>query len=256
MPKYYVVWVGRVTGVFTNWSDVKKQVDGFPRGKYELFKTYEEAEAAYFVGYGTYKLNSIRKNDKAGDKESVLTAKAQEHGKVLTILGGNIDVIYCEGVCESNPGKSGSGISVYRESKLSELYYGAYNPKAASKGAALNALYQAMLVAKQTSYGKKVQIFSNSKYAINCITDRAYFWKKNGWNKKKIGKIQNLEIIREIYEVYELIKHRVAISYVKAHVGIEGNELADRMAIFSIDQQAISFSGYTGSLDVQEILNF
>ncbi|MGK7944173.1 MAG: viroplasmin family protein [Microcystaceae cyanobacterium] len=45
--KYYVVWNGRKTGIFTNWEDCKKQVDGFKGARYKSFKTRGEAEEAF-----------------------------------------------------------------------------------------------------------------------------------------------------------------------------------------------------------------
>jgi ribonuclease HI len=45
--KYYVVWNGRKRGIFTNWEDCKRQVDGFKGARYKSFKTREEAEEAF-----------------------------------------------------------------------------------------------------------------------------------------------------------------------------------------------------------------
>lgn len=45
--KYYVVWAGRETGIFTSWDHTKKQVDKFPQAKYKSFKTQAEAEDAF-----------------------------------------------------------------------------------------------------------------------------------------------------------------------------------------------------------------
>jgi ribonuclease HI len=45
--KFYVVWTGRESGVFTTWDDCKKQVDGFEGAKYKSFKTEAEANAAF-----------------------------------------------------------------------------------------------------------------------------------------------------------------------------------------------------------------
>ncbi|MCL2291447.1 MAG: ribonuclease H family protein [Bacteroidetes bacterium] len=52
--KYYVVWQGRVCGVFNNWNDCKAQVDGFEGAKYKSFETKAEAEKAYTNGYKEY----------------------------------------------------------------------------------------------------------------------------------------------------------------------------------------------------------
>jgi len=52
--KYYVVWQGRICGVFDNWNDCKTQVDGFEDAKYKSFETKTEAEKAYTDGYKNY----------------------------------------------------------------------------------------------------------------------------------------------------------------------------------------------------------
>ena len=95
--------------------------------------------------------------------------------------------------------------------------------------AELNALFQALLIAKEEAgKGKTVAVLSDSKYGISCVTDWAFGWKKRGWKRKKAGDIKNLEIIQSAHEVYLGIKNEVVVSHVSAHVGIEGNELADR----------------------------
>lgn len=45
--KFYVVWNGRKTGIFTTWSECEKQVKGYPGARFKSFSTKEEAEAAY-----------------------------------------------------------------------------------------------------------------------------------------------------------------------------------------------------------------
>ncbi len=45
--KYYVVWKGRETGVFTTWDACKKQVDNFTGAEYKSFESKELAEKAF-----------------------------------------------------------------------------------------------------------------------------------------------------------------------------------------------------------------
>jgi ribonuclease HI len=49
--KYYVVWKGRQTGIFTNWSECEEQIKGFSGALYKSFKTRVEAEAALGLIY-------------------------------------------------------------------------------------------------------------------------------------------------------------------------------------------------------------
>lgn len=46
-PKFYVVWVGRKTGIYKSWDDCKAQTDGFLAAKYKSFETMHEAEKAW-----------------------------------------------------------------------------------------------------------------------------------------------------------------------------------------------------------------
>ena len=57
MPKqkYYVVWKGRKTGIFTSWTECEKQVKGFVSAEYKAFGTLKEAKTALVSGYEAYK---------------------------------------------------------------------------------------------------------------------------------------------------------------------------------------------------------
>ena len=41
--KYYVVWAGRETGIFTSWDVTKRSVDKFPQAIFKSFATEAEA---------------------------------------------------------------------------------------------------------------------------------------------------------------------------------------------------------------------
>jgi len=57
MPKkkYYVVWKGRKTGIFTSWAECEKQVKGFVAAEYKSFGSLKEAEVAFQSKYEAYK---------------------------------------------------------------------------------------------------------------------------------------------------------------------------------------------------------
>ncbi|MDE6741204.1 MAG: RNase H1/viroplasmin domain-containing protein, partial [Muribaculaceae bacterium] len=48
--KYYVVWVGRVPGVYDNWSDAEEQILNFPGAKFKSFASAAEAAQAFRGG--------------------------------------------------------------------------------------------------------------------------------------------------------------------------------------------------------------
>ncbi|MBB1268557.1 ribonuclease H family protein [Shewanella sp. SR44-3] len=246
--KYYVVWSGRETGIFTSWDQTKRSVDKFPQAKYKSFPTEAQAKAAFAkspqvsIGVGAKTVPKSASSSK-GNRTSV-------HNELE-----NLDIVlYTDGGCEPNPGKAGSGLALYHKGQLSELWYGLYHPNGTNNTAELNALYQALLIAKtKLNAGHKVQIFSDSQYSIKCITEWAYGWKAKGWSRKG-GEIANLEIIKLAHELFDELKTRLGLEHVAAHVGIEGNELADRMSILAIEEQTSAFVKYDKPLDLNEIL--
>ena len=160
--------------------------------------------------------------------------------------------IYCDGACSGNPGNAGSGLAIYSNKKNPVLLYGAYEEEGTNNIAELNALFQALTIASQTHSENIISIYSDSKYAIDCITTWAYGWKKNGWNKKG-GEIKNLELIQEAHYLYEKLKNKIEIIHVRGHKGIEGNELADRMAVYTIKAKNKDFAFYSYN-KIEEVL--
>lgn len=72
------------------------------------------------------------------------------------------------------------------------------------------------------------QIMTDSEFWVNVVTKWADGWRKNGWTKKS-GPIKNLELVKELFELYES-KPDVELTWTRGHVGTEGNELADEWA--------------------------
>ncbi len=50
MAKFYVVWQGRVPGVYDNWAQARAQVEGFAGARYRAFPSRAQAEAAFAAG--------------------------------------------------------------------------------------------------------------------------------------------------------------------------------------------------------------
>ncbi len=246
--KFYVVWKGRQTGIFTDWTRCKQQVDQFAGAKYKSFPSRSEAEAAF----------SGKKIDSSPGKTRSLSTKKANGVKTYTakdIEKMQIDTkIYTDGGCEPNPGKAGSGIAIYRNEQVDELWYGLFEPHGTNNTAELNALHHAMIIADhERKKNRSVAIFCDSKYSIQCITQWASGWQKKGW-KKASGEIKNLELIKKMFALYQVIKENVQILHVNGHVGVEGNELADRMSILAINSRTTKFVLYEEALNIKSLL--
>lgn len=60
-PVYYVVWQGNTPGIYTDWTEAKKQIDGATKPVYKSFGSKEIAEKAYQEGPENYKGKDFRK---------------------------------------------------------------------------------------------------------------------------------------------------------------------------------------------------
>jgi ribonuclease HI len=129
-----------------------------------------------------------------------------------------------------------------------------YNPTGTNNTAELNALHQGLLIAQgEIAAGKTAAVFSDSQYSIQCVTQWAVGWEKAGW-KKKGGEIKNLDLIKDIYALHQTLKDKVQVLHVNGHVGLQGNELADRMSIMAIETRETDFALYREPLDIAAIL--
>jgi len=249
--KFYVVWQGRETGIFTDWDSCKKQVDQFAGAKYKSFKTRQEAESA-FNGSSSSTTKSVSSSSPVKKKSSSNTVKTYTAAEI-SALQEEVK-IFTDGGCIPNPGKAGTGIALYRNNRINELWYGLYNPNGTNNTAELNGLNQALIIAQaELEQGKSIAIFCDSKYSIQCITQWAVNWEKKGW-KKNGGEIKNLELIKDIFKRYQAVKNKLQILHVNGHIGVEGNELADRMSMVAIESQETDFSLYRESIDIPTLL--
>jgi ribonuclease HI len=244
--KFYVVWSGRQTGVFTDWATTRRAVAKYAGARFKSFPTRAEAEQA-FAGGGYASIppqTPGRENATTPDGERGAAHPSHQFDVI----------IYCDGACEPNPGNAGSGIVVYRAGKLAELWFGLYNPRGTNNTAELNALYHALRMAEaEIKTGNTVEVCSDSAYSINCIRSWAPNWEKKGW-KKPGGEIKNLEIIQDCFAIYRRIEKELKLTHVAAHGGTEGNELADRMAMLGAQRKEKKLRLYREEMDIPTLL--
>ena len=239
MPqKFYVVWIGRQTGVFTNWPAAHHAVDKYPGARFKSFPSREEAERAFTSGPGA-----------VGRRGRL----SQKTGRMHTPPQFDVS-IFCDGACEPNPGNAGSGIVVYRAGTLAELWFGLYNPTGTNNTAELSALYHALRMAEsEIRDGNTVEVCSDSAYSINCIQAWAHGWEKRGWRKSG-GEIKNLALIQDCYAIYRRLEADLSLAHVAGHAGNEGNELADRMAMIAAQRKETELRRYDDAIDVRALL--
>lgn len=260
--KFYVIWKGAKTGIFTTWPEVQQHTAGRSDAQYMGFDSKSEADIAFTSTYT--KALMKRSLSKKGSSTSAPTSSRKTSGKstssksVTISPNGPSDVeIYCDGACSPNPGKSGTGIAVYELGKVTSLYFGLYEKNGTNNTAELNGLLSSFQLAQHFIEKNKEQticILSDSKYSIDCITKWAKGWQAKGWTRGKGEEIKNLALVQQCYALYKTMHTKITIRHVKGHANIEGNELADRMAVLARKQQQVPMIRYAEAIDIKAIL--
>jgi ribonuclease HI len=130
-----------------------------------------------------------------------------------------MQIYFTDGSCSPNPGPG--GFSVILDGKPVVLGSEKESTNIRMEG-------EALIAAMKHAYGKACEIHTDSEFWINVITKWAPGWEEKGWKKSSKGEIQNLDIVQELFELHKTSKAKLV--WVKAHVGHDGNELADEWA--------------------------
>jgi ribonuclease HI len=84
---------------------------------------------------------------------------------------------------------------------------------------------------------RRVEIYSDSAYLVNCFRDKWYVrWRENGWKnvqKKPVGNRDLWEALIALVDQHDVSWHKVA-----GHAGDPLNERADRLARAAIQRVA------------------
>ncbi|KAK7063903.1 ribonuclease H-like domain-containing protein [Favolaschia claudopus] len=142
------------------------------------------------------------------------------------------DVVYSDGACKGN-GQVGSVAGV-------GVWWGHDDPRNVAErcpGDQTNnraELIAIVRVLETTPHSKKpLLIKTDSKYSIQCFEDWLPGWIRNGWRTSNNEPVKNVGVIKYLAALLDTRARRgqkVRLQYVKGHVGITGNEGADRQA--------------------------
>ena len=147
--------------------------------------------------------------------------------------------IYCDGSSKGN-GKensaAGFGVCVlvpdqgYKSGFRIEYTHKGQLTGATNNQMELRALLYALGFAVHECEGQNVLIKSDSAYCVNMFNDWIYKWHANGWKRPGNKEIENLGIIKELWEYCKIDYPNFRVEKVPGHCGILGNTLADALA--------------------------
>ena len=197
MAKFYAVKKGKKTGIFSTWDECKEQVTGFKGAVYKSFKTLSEAEA--FLERNEEKIEKIEEVD-----------------GVYAYIDGSFDRV---------SGIYGSGVVIVDGNEKYEYKHAGNREDYA----------QLHNVAGELEAAKFVMWYAVDKK----IKEITLFYDYQGIEAWAVGDWQaNLPYTQDYVKFYNKMKTAVKVNFVKvkAHTGIELNEVVDKLAKDAIEQ--------------------
>jgi ribonuclease HI len=79
-----------------------------------------------------------------------------------------------------------------------------------------------------------VELYTDSKYVQQGITDWIANWKRNGWKTASKKPVKNQDLWQQLDE--QISRHNVSWHWVKGHAGHKYNERADELANEAMDE--------------------
>tara|TARA_A100001388_G_scaffold275393_1_gene260850 strand:- start:355 stop:792 length:438 start_codon:yes stop_codon:yes gene_type:complete len=136
--------------------------------------------------------------------------------------------IYTDGACKGNPGIGGWGVLILLENEQIELSGG-------SKETTNNQMELTAVIKALNFFDKKIDLdlYTDSKYVMDGITDYIKKWKINGWRTANKKPVKNISLWKALDELNNF--HEIKWNWVRGHSGNPENEKADALANLGIE---------------------
>ncbi|MBX7147010.1 MAG: ribonuclease HI [Alphaproteobacteria bacterium] len=135
----------------------------------------------------------------------------------------NIINIFTDGACSGNPGPGGWGAILYYKNIEKEILGG--ETSTTNNRMELMAPIKALEILKKPSH---VNIYTDSIYVKEGITNWIHGWKKNNWRTSNKKPVKNIDLWQQLDTLCQ--KHQINWHWIKGHVGHPQNERADYLA--------------------------
>lgn len=177
--KIYVVWKGKIPGIYTTWDECKKQINKFPGALYKAFEDLTLAKKAFKEKPHLY----LEHN-----KTTIL-----ENNKINLPIQNSISV---DAACKGNP-----GVLEYRGVKTDtkeEIFHLGPLPEGTVNLGEFLALVHGLAYLKMRQ--SNIPIYSDSKTALKWVKDKKV-------NTKLVKKNSNIKLFKLIDRAVEWLKN-------------------------------------------------
>jgi ribonuclease HI len=132
--------------------------------------------------------------------------------------------IFTDGACSGNPGPGGWGAILRLGDMEKELKGG--EALTTNNKMELRAAIEALSALRKD--GSEVDLYTDSSYVKNGISDWIRGWKARGWRTADKKPVKNVELWQQLDAINA--RHKVKWHWVKGHAGHAENERADELA--------------------------
>jgi ribonuclease HI len=133
--------------------------------------------------------------------------------------------IFTDGACSGNPGPGGWGAVLRYGDHEKELY-------GSDRGPTTNNRMELMAPIRALESLKRpvsVDMYTDSTYVRNGITQWMANWKRNGWQTTDKKPVKNADLWQRLDDAQK--PHNVSWHWVRGHAGHPENERADKLAV-------------------------
>jgi ribonuclease HI len=137
--------------------------------------------------------------------------------------------IYSDGAYNRVIKRGGYGFVIISNDKILNVVGGKIEHETSNRAEMLAALRGLEYIKdNKINNGKKIRLYSDSKYLVEGITRWIKRWIKNGWLTSQKTEVVN----KDLWEILYCISKELNVSweYIEGHNGNEYNELADKTA--------------------------
>jgi len=131
--------------------------------------------------------------------------------------------IFTDGACKGNPGPGGWAALLRMGEHEKEL--SGSEPETTNNRMEMTAVIRALDALRQAC---EIDLYSDSKYVIDGITQWIHGWKKRGWINSSRHPVKNADLWQELDEAAG--RHRINWHWVRGHNGHPENERVDQLA--------------------------
>ncbi|KAF9436356.1 hypothetical protein BGZ76_004216 [Entomortierella beljakovae] len=245
----YAVHVGKTKGVYFTWPECEKQIKGVVNAKFKKFDSLKEAEefvkngpkvftkplpkavAAAAGRASPYPINAKASTSASSSASATTKTNANSTGKDnyvsvngVRVAASDTIVAYTDGSALSN-GKASSQAGL-------GVFFGVNDPRNVSER--LEGEPQTNQRAELMAALRALEACGSDTAPIeirtDIVTQWADGWIKNNWRKNDGSKVQNQDIIEPLIAKTKSRPGPIKWLHVRAHIGIFGNEMADKLA--------------------------